>query len=487
MTFWSPENFKTVLGAAWVARPHEPRDGIPLAGVCTDTRSAKPGEAFIALRGERTDGHAYLADAAAAGCSLLIIDRDAPLPPNTPVLRVPDSAGALLALAQAYRRTLDATRVIAVAGSNGKTTTVRMIESVLSRTLRGTASIRSFNNAVGVPLTILRARRTDQFLVCEVGTNAPGEIAALAAVVAPDVGVVVSVGREHLEGLGSLKGVVAEEASLFASLREGGTAVISADSPPLVEAVRPGAWPGVAGVIRFGFAPAADLRVTDAAHDAGGVSFSINGRGRFRVPLLGLHNASNAAAAIAVARRLAIDQAHIEAGLAQTPCADMRLQRTLAAGVEFVNDAYNANPESMLAALDTFASLDGATSARRVIILGDMLELGQAAPGAHAEIGAAVAALATRGAAPALLILLGPLGEHAAREARRALGNDRVLHLPAADAPAIARAAALLRPGDLVLLKGSRGMGLERVISAVRAFPHGAEPKDALAGRPGPA
>ena len=205
MSFWTPENLRVVLAGQWIRRPDVARTAA-LSGLSTDSRAIRSDQVFLALRGEKTDGHAYLASAAASGSPLLIVDDEAAVAAasgtigaDVGVLKVADTGQALLKLAQAYRRTLDSTRVIAVGGSNGKTTTVRLIQSVLSGTLRGTASQKSFNNAVGVPLTILSARKGDQFLICEVGTNAPGEIAPLASVVEPDIAVITSIGREHLD------------------------------------------------------------------------------------------------------------------------------------------------------------------------------------------------------------------------------------------------------------------------------------------------
>ncbi len=462
MSFWTLEHIKGLLGGTWLARPDPSATRRAIEGVGTDTRTLKPGQVFFALRGERTDGHAHLAQAVAAGSPLLVIDSgDAPAGAWA-VLKVPSTSAALLRLAQAYRRTLETTQVIAVAGSNGKTTTVRLIQSVLSKSLRGSASIKSFNNAVGVPLTILAAKRGDRYLVCEVGTNAPGEIAQLASVIEPDIGVITSIGREHLEGLGSLRGVAAEESSLFASLRKGGVAIINADAPLLRENMRPGTWPNVGSIVRFGFAEDADLRVTGATQDESGVVFTINGRGAYRVGMLGLHNASNAAAAIGVARRLGVENADIEAGLRDCRGPDMRLESIEAGGVRFINDAYNANPDSMLAALATFDALETPAGARRVIVLGDMLELGEAGDGAHDEIVAA----AERARADAR-IGVGP-------RFGAAIARAKAPWHTASEAPG---AAAALRRGDVVLLKGSRGIGLERIISALHS--PGTEPKAA--------
>jgi len=474
MSFWSLESIKTVVGGAWLARP----EAAPaVEGLSTDSRAVRPGQVFLALRGERTDGHRYLREAAAAGAALLVIDRAEAVPADlskgAAVLLVPDAGAALLRLAGAYRRTLERTRVIAVGGSNGKTTTVRLIHAALGGSLRGTASAKSFNNAVGVPLTILAARRTDQYLLCEVGTNAPGEIAALASVVEPDVAVITSIGREHLEGLATLRGVVQEEASLVAALRPGGVAVVTGDSPELVETVSAllgrGKGRDLRSVLTFGFAPEASLRITSAEESIEGVRFTLNGRRRYALGLLGLHNASNAAAAVAVARRLGVDDAAIEAGLAGATGPEMRLERSTVRGVRIVNDAYNANPESTLAAISTFGAVVAATPGvgRRVLVLGDMLEQGDSGPDVHREIGDAVAAAGWAD----LVVLVGRLSLFTADRLARTLPASRMAIFEDLDGGRAMEVAALLRPGDAVLLKGSRGMGLERIAAALRDGP----------------
>ncbi len=468
MTFWSLDNIKAILGGSWASRPEAVVRAGAVSGVTIDSRAVAPGQMFIAIKGETHDGHDHVNAAVKAGAVLAVVSRaeaaDAAAKAAAAVLVVPSTRAALLRLGHAYRKTLDTTRVIAVAGSNGKTTTVRLIQSILSRRLRGVASPKSFNNDIGVPLTLLSAKRGDQYIICEVGTNHPGEIAPLAAAIEPDIGVITSIGREHLEGLGSIQGVVQEETSLFHALRPGGLAVLSADSEPLMEYAKRLPLPQGSTTVRFGVGEDADLRITGATATADGVTFGLNGRGQYRVGLLGLHNASNAAAAIAVARRMGIDQADIEAGLAAATGPDMRMQRSVVAGVTFINDAYNANPESMLASFAAFRGIAATPAAgasgggRRVVILGDMLELGDASRSAHAEIGAAL-----RDAKVAdLAIFTGGAMMHAAM----AYGLGAAYIAASDESERIALVAAQLKPGDTVLLKGSRGMALERIIKA---------------------
>lgn len=485
MEFWTLDNLRSVCGGRWLARPM----GTPapaIVGVGTDTRQVRPGECFVALVGERHDAHAFVGEAASRGAVMAIVHDEsrvdrAGLPGHFSLLLVEDTGQALLRLAGAYRRTLDATRVIAVGGSNGKTTTTRLIGSLLEHRFRGRVSAKSFNNAVGVPLTILSARRTDQYLVCEVGTNAPGEIASLAGVVCPEVAVITSIGREHLEGLVSLEGVVQEEAALLSTLRPNGLAVVTADAPPsvtrtLAELSREAAAEGRT-LLRFGLARDADLRITRWERSGRGMRFCLNDRHWFTTPLVGRHNACNAVAAIAVARRMGLDYPEIVDALEVARGAEMRLEPVSAGGIEFLNDAYNANPDSVLAALAAFDEwFPAGVGGRRVVVLADMLELGAQASGAHAEMGEHLARIEGID----LSVLVGP---HS-RRAFEALGPGAgAVHFPEASEPAMSAIAGLLRPGDRVLLKGSRRNALERIVRLAGAGRDAAGASGAAIGR----
>ncbi len=508
MTFWTPESLRSSCGGVWLVRPPQmelPKDRpvdlplpplhAPITGVCTDTRSIKPGQVFIALRGERFDGHQFLKAAVAAGSPIIIIDEAGaavvePYEPVVGVMKVADTGKALMRIAAAYRKSLERTRVIAVCGSNGKTTTTSLIKQVLTGCgLRGTASPKSYNNAVGVPLTILSTQPTDQFLICEVGTNAPGEIAQLAEIVNPDIAVITSIGREHLERLGDLAGVAREEASVFKFLKAApkGCAIVTADAPELSEHLK-----NVGNVITFGRNAEADLRLTGVRHvfegSWSGVEFVINDRMTCRVGLIGEHNAMNALGALAVARRMGIDDQKAIAALATASGPEMRLQREMiavggmggAGGVEVLNDAYNANPDSMIAGLHTVVALarDRSPAPVRVVaVLADMLEMGSAADEGHRSIGRALIELGAQKANPkfGLVVLCGPTMKRAHDLLLEAgWPPSTVVHLAEMDDHATQRVSGLLRAGDLVLLKGSRRMRLERVVDALRSrFPQG--------------
>lgn len=489
MSFWLPESIKSVLSGRWLARGAAPVPAIdgstpaPGGGVSIDTRTLAPGQVFFALRGEKVDGHAFLDAAAQAGASIAIVDTPDAIPQGAArfngrlsVLAVSDAPAALIRLASAWRQTLTSTRVVAIAGSNGKTTTTRLTHAVLSAALKGASSQKSFNNSIGVPLTMLNAPRSAQFLICEIGTNAPGELAPLARLVSPDTLVITSLGREHLEGFGTLEGVAREETSAILGLRPGGAVIAQADSALLLEHARAmikaagnGIQPGGIQLVTFGASPEADLRITDVrteppspGRSSARTSFTINGRGRYEVPLPGAHNASNAAAAIAVARRLGLADEVIAPALASARGAEMRLECTVVGGVAVLNDAYNANPDSMLAALDTFAALYPQAPSR-VAVLGDMLELGEQSEQAHREIGSAVGAMLRSGAL-SRVVFVGPMSAHAAREAGLA---GRVEHVESLDASALSALRSTLAPGDALLLKASRRMGLERLARAL--------------------
>ena len=520
MTQLTPDLLRQATNGTWVARmpeielpPDRPADMPPpppsalcaaITGVSTDTRSIAPGNVFVALRGERFDGHDYLLDAARAGAVALIVDDLSRVPADgfkaatrgegVGILKVADTGKALLSIAAAYRKAFTRTKVIAVCGSNGKTTTTRFIHHVLSAAMKGSHSPKSFNNAVGVPLTLLAVQPGDQFVVCEVGTSAPGEIAMLGDVVRPDIAVITSIGREHLEFLKDLAGVAREEAAIAQCVKPKGCVVLSADSPELAPH---------AGTrrdcmyITFGLSDRASLRATDVRHvelptagGAGGkggatavgaegggttfgVSFGINGRTPVTIPVLGRHNAVNALAAIAVARRLNIDDARVREALGTLRLPELRLdqRRVRLKGGEatVIADCYNANPDSMQAALLTL--MDVPWTGRRVAVLGDMLELGPGSPALHEGVLTELAGLAPD--SRTLAVLVGEMMRSAAPVLHRAgWSSDRVVVVSDVDSPELCRGVAdLLEPGDLVLLKGSRRMGLERVLGLLEGRP----------------
>jgi UDP-N-acetylmuramoyl-tripeptide--D-alanyl-D-alanine ligase len=441
----------------WLSR-NEP---LPVRGVSIDSRTAQADDLFIAIPGEHHDGHDYLAAAVSAGCIAAVIDLKkqpaAQLAEQFPagVIGVADTRAALLELATYYRSVIPAT-VIGVTGSNGKTTVKRMIDHILSKRLTGTASPKSFNNDIGVPLTLLSAGAGDDYLICEVGSSGPGEIATLARAVKPNISVITSIGPSHLERLESVDRVAVEKAALLGWLGDRDVAVVTADSHQLDHALKSYQH---GRIIRFGESAEAQLRLTGYESDGQGQRFQINDRDWATLQIPGRHNAYNALAAFAVVARFGFSQEEAIEALADFPGVQMRLQWMTAGSIRILNDAYNANPASVPAAVDV---LSDCQAKRKILIIGDMLELGEQAETLHAQVGRSIA-----GRRLDLVIGVGKLGSIIAETTAQAgktietFDNLDVLHQAL---------GGLLRSGDAVLLKASRGVGLERLIAPIEAI-----------------
>lgn len=432
MSFWTVERVAAALG-------HGPSVGRPLSGITTDTRALTPGSCFVALRGERFDAHDYLAQAVAAGAAALVVEdatRTAGL--GVPVFTVEDTHVALADLAR-YRRLAWARPVVAVGGSNGKTSTKELLKAVLGSRLRVHATTGNLNNRVGVPLTLLALDDAADVALIEVGTNQPGEIAFLRDVARPDVAVVTTVQEEHLEGFGDLAGVMAEELALC-------------DEVPI--AVVPAAEPEVvAGATRrAGRVVAVAVPTTSGVHADGRGYLDVEGT-RVELPLRGRHNVANAALALAVGREFGIAPTDAARGIAAVPLPSMRSAVTPLGRALLLNDAYNANPGSAKAALDLLTDIGAGR--QRVVVLGTMRELGAAAPRAHREV--AEAALAGG------FDLICGIGEFVPALEQLALGDPRVLLAHDVD-DLWAQLQPRLQPDAAILLKASRGVALERLV-----------------------
>jgi UDP-N-acetylmuramoyl-tripeptide--D-alanyl-D-alanine ligase len=429
------------------------REGLPLNGFSIDSRTVRPGDCYVALRGPRFDGHDFVAEASRKGAVAAVVERDGAVPPGFPRVCVTETVGALGRLAAAHRNRLRA-RVIAVTGSNGKTTTKEMLSHILAGRLRVAGAVKSYNNAIGVPLTLLGAGLDADALVVEAGTNHPGEIDVLASIIRPDIAVITHVGPSHLEGLGDEAGVAREKSALLGHIREGGAAVLNADNP----------WTAAMAAacrhrtVMFGVGHGAQVKAADIQWQARAIRFRV-GEVAFRLEMLGEWNVSNALAAAAAAREAGAPLEESAERLKTFAPPAMRMEVREAGGVVWVNDAYNANPASSLAAISEFGRLK--PSGRRVVAFGDMRELGPESPRYHRSIGEALARIALDCA-----VFVGvEVGPAAARF--RELTGDVVAVREVPDADAAAKALAqYLRPGDMVLLKGSRALGLERILAA---------------------
>ncbi len=425
-------------------------------GFSTDTRTLRRGELFIALRGDELDGHDFLAQALGKGACGAVVDRPDVLH-GWPGVQVADTLQALGDLAHHFRWEQRLIPWIAVTGSNGKTTTREMLRRIL-RT-RGTVAVppRNYNNLIGLPLTILGAPEDAWAGLVEMGTNAPGEIARLTEIATPTISIVTNIGSAHLAGLDSEENVAREKATVFSRLPEDGLAILPAGSPyagQLREQVT-----GLCAT--FGVEEPADLVAEDVQFDAEGVSFRARGVA-FRLGLLGRHNVANCLAALLAADHLGVGLEESAEALQRMKPIDGRLQVLRMEHFTVINDAYNANPDSLRSAVDVMEAFD--PSVRRVVVIGDMLELGERSRALHREAGLF---LASKGID--VILAVGreavPLAEAAASASARSV----VRHFGTL-AALLRKDERYVQPGDLILVKGSRGMHMEDVIKTLKAW-----------------
>ena len=424
---------------------------VEISGVCIDTRKLKAGDLFVAIKGERVDGHDFVAQAAKAGAVAALVTRkvDAPI---TQIV-VDDIQLALGDLASAVRAQSQV-QVIGITGSNGKTSVKTMVASILSRHGRTHVNAGNYNNELGLPLTLLAMPQDTQFAVLEMGAGKPGDIAYLAAIARPDIGLVNTIAPAHLERLGSLEGVAETKGALYQSLPAEGVAVINADD---AFASFFGGLAGSRRQLRFALDHRADVGADIVSLDVDGSEFVLStpmGDADVRLPMPGRHNIGNALAAASIALALDVPLETIVAGLENVPAIGGRLRAEMQqAGWTLIDDSYNANPGSVGAAIDTLALADG----ERWLVLGDMAELGPHARALHADIG-------ERAKQQHIdrLFAIGPLSV-AAVEAFGVNGTHYT------DKQALTEALKKeLRSGITVLEKGSRSAGMEQVVAALR-------------------
>jgi len=462
VSFLSPADIATITGGRWLDTPPE-----SLIGVGTDTRDDLTGRLFVALRGERFDAHDFLEAAKKRGAAAALVERDVP-GHGLPRLLVKDALVALQAMAAAWRQRMPNAWCVAITGSAGKTTTRRLVEAACAAIGPTHASPKSFNNHLGVPLTLLGAPIDTRFLVIEIGMNHPGEIAPLSRMAAPRVAMVMNAGTAHLGGMGSREAIAKEKASIAQGLQPAGLLVVHGDQEHLFcEAVKQ-SMPPSGKLYGFGTRGMNAFRLRGRTQRPDGTqvvqAHTPQGPLEFTLQLPGAHNAMNAVGALAALVSLGLPAAQVAEALGTVAPADMRLVRSDIGGVAVFNDAYNANPDSVLAAVRTFAEMtEGCT--RRVVALGDMLELGDEGPALHEMVGGQLAQ-AFDGGPPDLCIACGQLSARTAAGLRAACAaaNVQLSADLAADAP---RLASLLRPGDALLVKGSRGSGMERLVAAI--------------------
>lgn len=444
-------------------------DDTSVNGVAIDSREVTPGCAFVALSGERTDGHDHLGQALGAGARLLIVTRDPERIPasisdaehaGAAVIRVDSGEAALEALASWHRGRLLAS-VVGITGSSGKTTTKDFLMAALRASRRVVATRGNRNNELGVPLTIMDAGADTDVLVVEMGMRGPGQISALTRIARPLIGLVTNVGTSHIEILGSQDAVADAKSELVESIPADGAVFLNGDdaySPVLAQRA-------VAPVTFYGLSSECPVRAESiAVDDDSRASFRLvtpQGSIDVTLPVPGRHNVYNALAAAAVALRLAVDLPSVAAGLSAAEFSGMRMESFVtAAGVTVVNDAYNANPSSMRAAVETLGEMR--TTGKRIAVLGDMAELGSLTELAHFGIGEGVAKSGIEE-----LVTVGPRAEHIAAGARaEGMSPDSIRPCATAD-EASEVLDDLVVSGDVVLVKASRVMGLERIVERI--------------------
>jgi UDP-N-acetylmuramoyl-tripeptide--D-alanyl-D-alanine ligase len=441
--FWTLDRIAAALQAQTAGSL--PRGPASVSGITTDTRKIGKGDVFVALKGERFDGHDYLGDAVRDGASALVVSQAPRLNSiGVPIYEVRDTLVALGALAQYWRRAWGKT-IIGVAGSNGKTSTKDLLRAALSRPYSVHATTGNLNNRIGVPLSLLSLQPDAEIAVIELGTSLPGEVAILRDIAEPDIALVTSIAEEHLEGLGDLAGVLREEAAVYEGVDVG---IAPSAQPEIAEAARGKAR----RVIVAGLEPNADLKPDRWEIGADGLGVIEIAGVTIRPPVRGVHNLRNAMLALAVARECGVSYEDAAAGIASMPQPKMRVAWEQVGNVTLINDAYNANPGSTRAAIEL---LQGTGSGRqRVIVLGTMRELGAASEQCHADI----AGLALASGAD----IVAGIGEFAPALEKQ---NERERVITAPDVEDLwPQLKTRLQRDAIILLKASRGVQLERLV-----------------------
>jgi len=427
---------------------------VQISNVSTDSRTLKAGELFVALRGDNFDGHRFVESVAKAGAAGAIVDSNwkGAVPKSFVLIRTKDTLQAYQELAANYRKSLTL-KVIAITGSNGKTSTKDFTAAVLARGFQVTKTEGNFNNHVGLPRTVLQATNRDEVAVWEIGMNHPGEIVGLSKVAAPDVGIITNIGVAHIEFMGSREAIAKEKGALAEAVAADGTVILNADDP-----FSEGIAARTSAKVAFAGTQHGTLRAIEIRQTADGSEFTIlegAHRCRAQLPVPGLHMVQNSLLAVAAGRVFGLSLEDCAAGLVAAPLTKARSQIREIDGVRFLDDSYNANPDSMKAALRTLVELDA--NGKRIAVLGEMRELGIESQSAHSVVGQAAAALKIDH-----LIAIGKIAAAIADAAKRAGLRETAV------VDSTSEAAVLLdeitAPGDLVLIKGSRAARTEQVI-----------------------
>lgn len=430
-------------------------ESVMIQGISTDTRQIQKNNLYIPLVGENFNGHTFGEKAAELGAAAIIWGENEPNPPeNVPIIFVQDTLKALQNLAKAYRDELNI-KVVGITGSNGKTTTKDMISSILSTTYKIHKTKGNLNNHIGLPLTILSMSEETEIAILEMGMSGRGEIELLSNIGRPDVAVITNIGEAHLMDLGSREGIAEAKLEITTGLAEDGVLIYHGDEPLLNERVKS----LHIKTVTFGEHNENDYFATSIIQEINGTSFTVNDHSYF-IPVLGKHNVSNALAAFAVGKHFSVSDDNMVTGLSQIEITGMRLELMKAANnISVINDAYNASPTSMNAAIKLLEDLQGFN--KKIVVLGDMLELGKDEKLFHQQVGETI-----KEDKISYVYTYGKLGAEIATGAKVNMPSERVFHFDNKE-ELIASLKQKLTLGDIVLVKASRGMKLEQVVEAI--------------------
>ncbi|MFE5321273.1 UDP-N-acetylmuramoyl-tripeptide--D-alanyl-D-alanine ligase [Paenibacillus sp. NPDC056579] len=432
-------------------------DELEIRGVTIDSRNVTKGDLFVPIV-RQLNGHDYVQEAIAGGAVASLWQTSHPNPPqDVPLIYVDDSLEALQRIAAAYRRELPV-KVIGITGSNGKTTTKDMINSVAATTYRVHKTAGNLNSQIGVPLTLLQISDNDDVAVIEMGMSERGQIERLSLMCRPDTAIITMIGVSHLSSLGSRENIAEAKLEIVSGMTDEGVLIYSGDEPLLVNRIEELQRSKPFKAVRFGERPSNDIRAETVETDSEGSSFTV-GSAKYRIPLLGAHNVQNALAAAAAASQLGIPADKIAEGFQALTLTGMRMEKIMSPhGFLIINDAWNASPISMAAAIDAVKQLEGFS--RRFLVLGDMLELGEQEEEYHRDIGRTI----DPGAID-FVFTIGSLGKYIALEAEKRFppGSGRVRSFEDKE-ELVKELICSLKERDAILLKGSRGMQLETIV-----------------------
>lgn len=433
-------------------------ENLGIEGVSIDSRTVKSGNLYIPIVRIK-DGHDYVVEAIKKGATASLWEKDHPNPPKgIPLIFVDNTLSSLQTLASSYRNQLSI-KVIGITGSNGKTTTKDMVNSILGTSFKVHKTKGNLNSQIGLPLTILEVSEHDEIVVLEMGMSEKGQIERLSKIAQPDIAIITMIGLSHIATLGSREGISKAKLEIVEGLKENGLLVYNGDEP-LLQVVKKTHYSRGIRFITFGEKTHNDLYPSSILDESGEFKFLLNNKisPQYTVPLMGKHNVQNAVAAIAVGKELGINEENIIRGLRDLTITEMRMQKLSSkSGYTIINDAWNASPNSVQAAIETFQELEG--YGKKILVLGDMLELGEKEAEFHKEIGRFI-----NPSKIDFVITYGPLSKFVANEAQKNLGNERVQHLTDKD-NIVNFIKGISKTNDIILVKGSRGMALEEIVN----------------------